>query len=290
MVERNVKMSRLYIIFLIVLFSVCSAEMPQPPNYEELCENSDLVVKADYITSLQQEVKINAYVYSEYTFEVSKIYKGKIKENTISALVPIKKAIFSADFYDPKYQKGKTYILFLQKHEKDLFIKIEIDSIWGDRSYSQKEECLIENEIKEQNIPKRWSKEEDNLTYKIPGDANEFEITLSGYQKERYLKIIKYCKNDEIVGERGWYKNGIMAYEQPYKNELRHGISKGWSEDGSLAGMSCYRKDRYHGYVLRWTNRRNLEIFFCVRGNIVSQKEYQEQCKNNATLPKFNIE
>jgi antitoxin component YwqK of YwqJK toxin-antitoxin module len=277
-------------LIVIMLSCICSAEMPPPPNYEELCENSDLIVKANYISCLPRELEIKNYVYSEYTFEVCKIYKGKLKENTISVLVSTKRAVFSNDFYDPKYQNGKTYFLFLQKHEKAIFIKTEIDSIWGDRPFKQKDERLIENEINEQSVPDRWLKKEDNLTYKIPDDANAVEVALSIYQIGKYLKIVKYYKSGELVGERGWYKSGIMAYEQPYKDRLRHGISKGWNEDGSLAEICCYRKDRYHGYALRWMATGNLEIFFCVRGKFVSQKEYQEQYKKNVTLPKFSIQ
>lgn len=283
-------MRQTYLICILFFSCICSAEMPERLNYEELCESSDLVVKAKYISSLSQELEIKNFVYSEYTFEVSKYYKGNSRQNIISVLIPIKRAEDIADFYAPKYQRQETYFLFLQKHENDIYIKSEIDSIWGDRPFNQKDERLIENEIKEQNTSDRWLKKEDNLIYKIPDDANEQEIALSEHQKKRYLKIIEYYKNDEIVGKRCWHRNGVMAYEQPYKNGLRHGIEKEWLDSGSLFRLCCYRKDRYHGYLLKWGKTSDLEITFWVRGKNVSQEDYMKQCKNNITLPKFSTQ
>ena len=199
--------------------------MPQCPNFEELCEHSELVVKAAYISSLPKEIKLKNGLYAEFIFEIQKSYKGKTDDSRISVLIPTNGT--QLDYILPAYQKENEYFLFLQKHKGNLYIRSSIDDVWGERLCNPEDETFIEGEIREQSQPDRWLQPEDNLTYKIPPDANEREVSLSDYQKDRYLEIIQYLINDEVVGERGWYKNGVLAYESPYKNGLRHGIAKG---------------------------------------------------------------
>lgn len=279
---------------LLSFLCVCQislSEMPQQPNDEELCEGSELVVRGTYVSCLTQEIKLNNRVYCEYVFDIQKYYKGKTGTRSLTVLMPTDHAtgIIAGDCIFPAYQKGEDYFLFLQKHNKRLTIRTRIDDVWGERPYTLQGERAIENEIREQNIPDRWRIKGDNLTYKIRDDAIEEEVTLSETQRERYLKILRYRKDNELVGERGWYLNGQIAYEEPYKAGLRHGIAKEWREDGSLYRLCCYRKDRGHGYLLQWSNS-NLDMTFRVRGEAVSREQYVKECKKNLTLPKIKLD
>jgi hypothetical protein len=280
-----------YPVLFFCLAQIGISEMPQSPNFEELCEASELVVRASYISGLSEEIELENIIYAEIVFEIDKYYKGKTEERKISVLIPIRRAktISLHDFVFPSYQEGKEYFLFLKKRQDNVHIRVEIDDVWGERLFDPRVEIFIENEIKEQDTPDRWMQRADNLMYKIPHDAKEREVLLSDYQTDRYLKIIQYLINDEIVGERGWYKNGVMAYEYPYKNGLRHGIAKEWQNDGSLISVCCYRKGRGHGYVLAWKNKSNLEITFWVRGNNMSKDDYIEESKKNRTLPQVIV-
>jgi antitoxin component YwqK of YwqJK toxin-antitoxin module len=276
----------IYILIVCNLINSAIAEMPQKPNYEDLCEASELVISASYISGLPETIKLDRN-YSEFFFEIDEYYKGKTKDPNIAVLIPIRwDEGSSVDSYIfPAYQEGKKYFLFLKKYKGTSYIRVKIDDVWGERLFDPNEETVIQKEIEEQKVSERWLIPEDNLTYGIPHEAHEREVLLSEYQTDRYLKIIQYLVNDEIAGERGWYKNGVMAYEYPYKNGLRHGIARTWRDDGSLYHFYCYRKDRYHGYLLTWNNLCNLEITFWVRGNNVSKDEYIKESKNNRTLP-----
>ena len=285
-------MKYLNLVRCFLFFCVCTqitlSEMPESPNLEELCEQSKIVVNAQCSYFTDQTQRLNGKIYRPYIFNVTKCYKGSKELNRITVLVPVDEDfsnLLHGDFILPKYESGTDYFLFLRGHQHNTYIRIPIDDIWSERPYTAREESLIEEELKEQDSPDRWLRPEDNLTYGIPHEAHEREVLLSEYQTDRYLKIIQYLVNNEIVGERGWYKNGVMAYEYPYKNGLRHGIARTWRDDGSLYNFYCYRKDRNHGYLLTWNNLSNLEITFWVRGNNVSKDGYIKESKKNRTLP-----
>lgn len=277
---------------IVCASQICFSEMPRFPNFEELCEASELVIRASYISCSPEKIELDNIIYAKMVFEIDEYYKGKTEERKISVLIPIDwaKTISLHCIVFPSYQEEKEYFLFLQKRHNNVYIRVKIDDVWGERLFNPTDELIIQKEIKDQDASDRWLRREDNLTYTIPHDAKEREVSLSEYQKDRYLKIIEYQMNNEIVGERGWYKNGVLAYEFPYKNGLCHGIAKSWRNDGSLNSVHCYRKGRLHGYMLAWKNIGDLEITFWVRGNNVSKDYYIKESKINRTLPKVTVD
>lgn len=281
-----------YPVLFFCMAQMCFSEMPELPNYEELCEASELVVRASYRSCLSERIEIDNILYAKTVFEINECYKGETQEHTIAVLIPIQKpqTTSRSDFVFPSYQEKKEYFLFLQKRQEHVYIRVKIDDVWGERPFRSRDEFIIQNELKELNTPDRWLHQGDNLTYRIPLDAEERDVLLTEFQKERYLKTIQYLRNDEIVGERGWYKNGLIAYEVPYKDGFRHGIAKTWYPDGSLHSVYCYRKGRLHGYALTWKNPSDFTITFWIRGRNVSKDDYIKESKANRTLPKVSAD
>jgi len=278
------------------VITATSCEMPAPPNYEELCENSDLIVcgKLIDISDKNSPLKLN---YSEHYFEVCERYFGQEEKKTISVLLPmdcmhpnyISQDTYSGCSRTPAYHINNKYFLFLSHFKKGIYVRNKLDRIFEERAYGNKDEILIKSEIEEINRQDRWMTPEDNLTYRIPPDAIAIEQEPLRYRirPEIVYKHVKYQKEGQTVGERAWYPNGQLSFDDPIKNNLSHGIHSGWRENGRPYGIECYRKGRYHGFVIRWHEANQMELLFWIRGKLVSKRKYLKECKRNATLPKL---
>lgn len=270
--------------------------MPPRPNFEELCEQSDLVVCGKLLNSAKENSR-SRLNYAEHRFEICEYYLGEKKSGEITVLIPMcnndRNYVHTRQTCDCSrtavYEAGEKYFLFLRKYKKDIYIRTPLEDVWEEQAYDPRESQVIRDESAAINQSDRWLVSEDNLTYRIPSDAVEYEQLLSHNENQRYSKKIAYEKNGYLVGEKGWYKNGTLAYIAPHKNNLLHGIRIGWSENGFLAEVVYYRKGRYHGYVMRWDNDDRMNLSFWIRGRYVSLKKYLKECQRNVTLPSLAV-
>ena len=283
----------LILVAALLLFCIIPAlaELPSEPNAEELCEQADLLVRAEPIRDHGDTHTIADTKYRTESFKIHRIYKGHWETNEIRVLIP-----FQWNWDCPRraaYQKGKTYFLFLDKHQaraggvqyKGLWIRIGIDDVFPEREWSRnREQCILE-ELAALADPNRFSKRGDNLDYCIPKEAEEKAVELTLYQREhKFLRRVEYWRNGALVGERAWRGNGQLAYERSIKNGLRHGTSRGWYPDGAPFHTRPLRKDRLHGILKTWYKKGVLEVHYYIRGKPVSEEVYRKACKTNKTL------
>lgn len=287
----------IFFLFFVLSSNRLYGEMPEPPNYEELCEQSELVICASLDSIGSERKTINQPLniltasadYYEHTFRVEKIYKGRWDTELIPAAIPqrFKGNLIMGCRRFPRYDINHKYILFLTRTPSPVFyIRTEIDDIWGERQWSQKDENYILEELVWLSDPDRWQKEGDHLDYSIPSDANELAVDLTDFQKVNgYSKRSMFYHNGELAGERAWYANGQLAYDNPVKNGLRHGVSKAWDRDGRLIEIRPYRKDRLHGALIRNSRSGFQEKTYWIRGDNVSKEKYEMEMKVNRSLP-----
>ncbi len=297
---------KLKTILLIILFvylpNIAKSEMPVTPNFEELCEHSDLIICGEPNEWIIIEEKIDIIA-----FKVHQVYKGTTNLKIINILIPkvekgktkitiglngIKSTYVTlGDSIIPVYLKGRRYFLFLNKQRVDsYYIRTQIDDVWGEKDWNKEQEQEIINELKFLSDPDKWKRPSDNITYTIPENAEEKIVPLTEYQQNNnYSKRAEYWLNGKKVGEKAWHKNGQIAYEQPIKNGMEHGIYKAWYPDGKLRAICPYRKDRLHGILQQWDENMHLETSYWIRGKKVERNEYIKELKNNATLPTLPI-
>jgi len=280
------------------LSDIINVEMPLEPNLEELCENSGLIICGEPNDWIQIEDTVEVIA-----FKVHKVYKGQTNQKCINIIIPKvnkgkTKLILSIKGIKstymtmgcsviPIYVKDKKYFLFLdQKKTGSCYVRAKLDDVWGQRDWNKEQEQQLIDEIKFLSDPNKWKILGDNISYTIPKGAEEKIVPLTEYQKENnFSKRAEYWLNGELVGERAWYGNGQIAYEQPIKDSMQHGNYKAWYQDGKLRAVCPYRKDRLHGVFKQWSNKGHLEITYWVRGKDVTRKDYLKELKNNATLP-----
>lgn len=295
---------RFLILFVIFLFNgFLYGEMPEPPNYEELCEQSELVVLAFLVNINSEKMafekpinptmgSVNYYVH---TFQIEKTYEGNIEDKIIQVSIPkdynIDHTIIGCPIF-PKYKKGLKYLLFLNRiPSSPLYIRTEIDDIWNEKLWKEKlwkekDEKYVLEELAFLSDSHRWQNRGDNLDYGIPSDANEIVVELTDFQKVNgYSKRSEFYVKGELVGEKAWYKNGRLAYDAPVKNGLRHGIHKAWNRDGNLIESRPYRKNRLHGVLIRYRRGEIKEKTYWIRGENVSKEKYEDEMKVNKSLP-----
>jgi antitoxin component YwqK of YwqJK toxin-antitoxin module len=267
--------------------------MPMEPNIEELCENSEVVVRAEPNNWIKTIINAKEGNQDIINFKINKIYKGPTDFRNINVLIPTKRLMKLTDLISgcsitPTYIKGKTYFLFLKKKKKsELYTRVDIDNIWGERKWHEEQEQQIIEEIKFLSDPNKWKKPGDNLDYNIPDSSEEKLVPLTEYQIEnKFSKRAQYYLNGKLVGERAWYGNGQLAYEMPIKNHMQHGVYRVWDKDGKLITITPYRKDRVHGVCKQWDEKGVIQESFCIRGKQVSKVKYLKELENNATLPK----
>jgi antitoxin component YwqK of YwqJK toxin-antitoxin module len=274
-------------------YQITNAEMPREPNIEELCESSDVIVCAEpneWTRTIHNTKEGN---YDAINFKICQIYKGPHNLRSINVLIPAERNdqftdLLSGCSIKPTYIKGKTYFLFLkQKKKGELYTRVDIDNIWGERKWDEEQEQQIIEEIKFLSDPNKWKKPGDNLDYNIPDSSEEKLVPLTEYQiEDKFSKRAQYYLNGKLVGERAWYENGQIAYQMPIKNHMQHGVYRVWDKDGKLITITPYRKDRVHGVCKQWDEKGVIQESFWIRGKQVSKVKYLKELENNATLPK----
>lgn len=117
--------------------------------------------------------------------------------------------------------------------------------------------------------------------------------------------------NGKAVGTtRLWHENGTLAWECPFDSGLQHGLVRQWNRNGELLGE--YHMDRGTGLEKQWYESGQLEREsfsiagklcgrfraweedglleseeYYVMGKQVSKKKYDEACKTDPTLPRY---
>jgi antitoxin component YwqK of YwqJK toxin-antitoxin module len=285
----------LSVIMIGYLFNITIAEMPMEPNIEELCENSEVIVCAEPNEWMKTITNNKEGNHDIINFKICQIYKGPSNLGSINVLIPAERQDQFPDKISgcsiiPVYVKGEKYFLFLkQKKKSNFYIRTDIDEIWGERKWDKEHEQQIIGDVKFLSDPNRWKKPGDNLGYTIPEGAEEKMVPLSEYQVENKLsKSVEYWLNGKLVGERAWYVNGQITYEEPIKDDMRHGIYRVWYPDGKPQINAPYRKGRIHGVYKQWDDKGVLiEESFYIRGKQVTKAKYLKELKNNETLPKI---
>lgn len=283
------------IIFCIIVYAcIAYAETPQSPNLEELCESSELVLSAKFLSETSEVKKINHVEYILGFFEIGSIYKGDFKEKKISIYIP--KIIDNKPRVEcrryPNYEPKEKYIFFLKKTPfSDIFIRIGIDDFWEERKATDDYVREIIDEVAFLADPDKWKKPSDNLSYTIHPEAIEKLVELTPYQKNNgFLKQAEYWHNGRLVGKKAWYVNGKLAFEEPFKNGMRHGITKSWKPNGSSFEIRPYRKGRLHGILMQWDAEKELKLSFWILGEPVIKQKYIRESKTNVTLQKMEAE
>lgn len=127
------------------------------------------------------------------------------------------------------------------------------------------------------------------------------------------LKWEARIKNEKPVGMvRHWYENGALERECPYDDDGREhgivrdwnkegkllseckwehgtGISKSWFENGSLESETFYVGGKQCGRSRIWWEDGGLmsETYY-INDREVSKKKYDEACKTNPALPRYD--
>jgi hypothetical protein len=109
---------------------------------------------------------------------------------------------------------------------------------------------------------------------------------------------------------RTWHRNGVLASEEPFENDLLHGICRQWDESGRLLGR--YKMVHGTGIQRAWHDNGQLQVevstvggrfcgrnriwlrdgtliseTFCIDGRNVSPETYRAAAGKNGHLPKF---
>ena len=119
-------------------------------------------------------------------------------------------------------------------------------------------------------------------------------------------------KDGKPVGMvRHWYENGMPERECPYDGDgLKHGIVKDWNKQGKLLGefqwdhgtgvsKNWFKNDqlRSEHYYIRgkrcgrsiiwWEDGGVMSVTYYINNREVSKKKYDEACKANPALPRY---
>jgi len=280
------------------------AEVPQEPNYEELCEQAPIVMAGTAAASTDELRLGSRAAFKIVTFEVEEIFKGakdavlftetarlrsrKTTEKRLINLFHMTRSDAPGDRRYPEYAVGKEYLLFLNKLTQPRFYtRTPLDDTRPARESTEEIKEQIRQELQDLQDPNRFSKPGDNLSYTIPEDAEEKIVELTDdQQRNNYSKRAQYFIKGKLVGERAWYGNGRLAYEEPIRNSMRHGKIKSWHPDGSLFEIRPYRKDRLHGILRTWYEKKKPQISYWIRGENVTESEYYKACKTDLSLEK----
>ncbi len=97
-----------------------------------------------------------------------------------------------------------------------------------------------------------------------------------------YAKPLKECKSekDKMRGcvEKGYYDNGQLQSENPYKNGQRNGIAKGYYESGQLFIEIPYENDKKKDVSKDYYESGQLkEERIYKNGKLFIYKKYNEQ-------------
>jgi hypothetical protein len=110
---------------------------------------------------------------------------------------------------------------------------------------------------------------------------------------------------------REWHDNGVMSRDRSLKKGLQHGLARQWNRDGKLLGE--YLMDHGTGIEKSWYENGQLErecsavngklcgrfrcwfedgdlvsTIYHIYDKQVSKKKYDEACKSDPTLPRFD--
>jgi MORN repeat protein len=140
---------------------------------------------------------------------------------------------------------------------------------------------------------------------------------MSSIKTERYYypngQLRGECslENGKLVGTtRKWHDNSVLSWESPFSEGLQHGVIRQWNREGKLLGE--YRMDHGTGISKSWYANGQLENeaasvhgrlhgrFRCwledgelisetyhILDKQVSKKKYDEACKSDPSLPRY---
>lgn len=118
-------------------------------------------------------------------------------------------------------------------------------------------------------------------------------------------------EDGKLVGtNRQWHDNGVMSKDCFFVDGLEHGVirqwnkegkllgeyhmdhgtgvNKSWHENGRLEGEISFVCGRYSGRMRCWFEDGDLiATIYHVMNREVSKKKYDEACKNDPTLPRY---
>lgn len=110
----------------------------------------------------------------------------------------------------------------------------------------------------------------------IPFEEQSGDIVIKGYKTSKgkpwnYIETEFYdgklwrerhYKEGNIHVCKGWYENGQLAHEHPYKEDKKHGVFKEWYENGQLYHENHYKEGKEHGVRKGWHENGQLSHEF----------------------------
>jgi len=125
-------------------------------------------------------------------------------------------------------------------------------------------------------------------SYKIPAKATKKTKPYPPLSEPLWTTAAEYWLAGEKVGERGWYKDGTLCFESPFKNGRPHGEVRLWYEDGSLRERTVYNFGETVGTIKEWhrnkqlkseTHKKNgklhgLRRFYSDNGKLIVEQSY----------------
>jgi len=136
--------------------------------------------------------------------------------------------------------------------------------------------------------------------------------TSQSYYPNNKISDIRTFKNGTPHGwHREWHKNGVLASEVYLREGVPDGIGRQWDEQGNL--IASYEINDGTGIQEIWFTEQGIRAeiswingslsgrqrsywldsgnvigdTFWINGEEVSKKQYQEACKKNKDLPKY---
>ena len=291
--------------FLMIML-VCAralAEMPAEPSLYSLCRESKVIVVGEMVSSSTLTI-VTGIEYDCALFQI----KERLKGDPPSCSASLKSALYSpinnlvhvlsvkfTEFVDPQYDsidadytKGKHYLLFLSDSIQDyMYVRTPLDSIWPEHPASSDRIERVREILKEISTKRILSTSDDILRYKISPQCQERKIALTDEDKGYgYARKVEYFVNGEKIGERAWYGNGHIAYEELLKKGCPHGLLQEWYLNGKRARTVYFRDGEMHGPCKTWNpNGREDGVGYWIIGKLVEKKDYEARAKIDPTLP-----
>ncbi len=150
------------------------------------------------------------------------------------------------------------------------------------------------------------------LGWAVKTDSRVVNTTIQqDFYRNRQLREQVRLRNGHRNGvARTWHKNGALATDEPYQNDLLHGVCRQWDESGRLLGK--YNMVYGTGVQRTWHDNGQIQLevstaggHFCGRnrlwlrdgaliseryylhGRIVSPDAYRAAAAKDRTLPRF---
>lgn len=87
----------------------------------------------------------------------------------------------------------------------------------------------------------------------VPRQAKEEAQYLNGNKISA-----EYFLNGELVGRRTWNEEGILIWDQAFRNGRQHGTYRRWHDNGQLEWEEPFRDGLVHGVCRQWDESGNL--------------------------------